>query len=236
MRLIPPSPFRFIALFILLLIPAYGQVPDAKAEEKKKQPHVRFVCVAALVENQELILAARDEEGGWRELGTVEVRSSFITQWIPAQPGELHLTVRDGGTLKSIGLVQYPVGSRRALAVLLPDQEKEAYNALVVDPEKMNFRKGSVLAVNFSKQNGFLLLGTKKVTVAAGQRVVAEPTLESNGMYRLMVAYEDETKQPVACYDRYLPGDPDSRDMLFLFPDPKSGLKVFNLPMFGDLD
>jgi hypothetical protein len=51
-----------------------------------------------------------------------------------------------------------------------------------------------------------------------------------------MVAYEDAAKKPVACYDRYIPGNPDSRDMLFLFPDQTPGFKVFSLPMFGELD
>jgi hypothetical protein len=55
-------------------------------------------------------------------------------------------------------------------------------------------------------------------------------------MYRMLVAYPDADKKPVPCYDRYIPGNPDSRDLLFLFPDPTLGLKVFSLPMFGELE
>jgi hypothetical protein len=55
-------------------------------------------------------------------------------------------------------------------------------------------------------------------------------------MYRLLVAYQDAANKPVPCYDRYLHGNPDSRDMLFLFPDNQNGLRVFSLPMFGELD
>lgn len=227
------------ALFAALVIPTFAQTPDgspAKDDEKKKQPHIRFICVAALKEDQEVILASRDEEGNWQELGTVELRSSFITGWLPAQAGQLHLAVRDADTLKSICAFSYPPGCRRAMAILLPDTQKNIYRADVLDPEKMSFRKGSVLAINFSKTDGFMLLGTKKITIPAGQRVVAEPTLEANGMYRLMVAYQDSKKETLPCYDRYIPGNPDSRDMLFLFPDQANGLKVFSLPMFGELD
>ncbi len=233
-------PFRatalLTALLIAFLIPAFGQAPDSKAEEKKKQPHLRFICVAALAENQDVILATRDQEGKWQELGTTQLRSSFVTDWVIAKPGELHLAVREGETLKSIGIFNYPADCRRAITVLFPDREKNIYNAVVVDPEKMGFTKGSILAVNFSKQTGMLLLGTNKVTIASGQRVVAKPTVEENGMYRMLVAYQDAENKPIACYDRYLPSNPDSRDLLFLFPDQTDVLKVFSLPMFGELD
>jgi hypothetical protein len=78
----------------------------------------------------------------------------------------------------------------------------QTYNAVVVDPEKIGFIKGSILAINFSKQTGMLLLGTNKVTIASGQRVVAKPTVEENGMYRMLVAYQDAENKPIACFDR----------------------------------
>lgn len=235
-----PYSFRPIlwlsALFGALLLPALGQAPDPKADDKKKQPHVRFICVSALAEDQKVILASRNEVGKWQELGPLVLRSSFITEWMPAKPGELHLTVREGGNLKSIARFTYPADCRRAMAVLLSDPGKKLFDTFVVDPEKSGLGKGSVLAVNLSKQPGMLLLGTTKVAVPSGQRVVAKPTLEANGMYRMLVAYQDTGNKPVPCYDRYLPGNPDSRDMLFLLPDKKVGLKVFNLPIFGELD
>ena len=227
---------RFAALFAAFLLPALGQSPDTKAAEKKKQPQVRFICASALAEDQKIILATRDDEGKWQELAPVNLRSAFITEWVPAKSGELHLAVREGDTLKSIGRFNYPADGRRAMAVLIPDAEKKIYNVHVVDPEKIGFAKGSVLAVNFSKQTGLLLLGTTKVSVPSGQQVVAKAALEANGMYRLMVAYQDAANKTVPCYDRYVPGNPDSRDMLFLFPDKTVGLRVFSIPMFGGLD
>lgn len=224
------------AIFATIISSAPGQSPTMKADEKKSQPHVRFICVSALAEDKDVILASRDEQGKWQELGSVKLRSSFITQWIPSKAGELHLAVREGETLKSISRFTSPAGCRRGMVVLLPDQEKTNYDAFVVDPEKIGLGKGSLLAVNFSEKSGLLVLGTTKVAIPSGQKVVAKPTLEANGMYRMMVAYQDAGNKPVPCYDRYLAGSPDSRDMLFLFPDKDLGLKVFSLPMFGELD
>ena len=51
-----------------------------------------------------------------------------------------------------------------------------------------------------------------------------------------MVAHQDAEGKAIPCFDRYLPGNPDARDLLFLLPDPTYGLKVFNLPMFGEFD
>ncbi len=228
--------FQFAALFAAFLFPALGQAPDAKTEEKKKQPQIRFICVAALAEDQEVILATRDDQGKWQELNTLKIRSAYITDWLPAKSGELHLARREGDTLKSIAQFNNPADSRRSMVVLLPDEGKKIYNSFIVDPEKLAFVKGSVLAVNFSKQPGLLLLGTTKVTVSSGQRVVAKPALEANGMYRMLVGYQDAEKKPVTCYDRYVPGNPDSRDLLFLFPDITLGLKVLSLPIFGELE
>jgi|GEM_PF-1742551 len=218
------------------IAPSPVPAPAAKPEEKKNKPHVRLICVSALKEDQDVILATKDETGKWTELGKAKIRSAFITEWIPVPAGEVHLAVKDQDTLKSIGKFTFPSECRRAMAVLLPAPDKTSYSAFTVDPEKLSFAKGSVLAVNFSKQTGYLLLGTTKVTVGSGQRVVTKPTPEENGMYRFMVAYQDQENQPVTCYDRYLPVSKDSRDLLFLFPDPVQGLKVMNLPMFGDLD
>ena len=224
------------AVVSLMSPPTMAQEPAVKSDEKKNKPQVRLICVSAIAEDQEVILASRDETGQWKELGKTQIRSSFVTDWIPAQAGELHVAVKDKETMRSLGKFTFPADCRRAIAVLLPAADKASYSAFAVDPEKLAFTKGSVLAVNFSKQTGYLLLGTTKVTVSSGQQVVARPTPEKNGMYRFMVAYQDQENRPVACYDRYLPINTDSRDLLFLFPDPVQGLKVMNLPMFGELD
>ncbi len=155
----------------------------------------------------------------WLELGKVKLRSSFITDWLPAMSGEFHLALREEGTLKSIG--KFNLGAaRRALVVLIANPPNKSYMASVIDPEKLAFAKGSVLVINFSSLPSLVLLGSKKLTVNPGQREVAQPALESNGMYRMMVAYPDANKKPVPCYDRYIAGNPNSRDLMFLLPDP----------------
>jgi len=223
-----------LSLSLFLLIPAAAQQGGGDGEKSK--PMIRFICVASLEEKQQAVLAAKNEEGEWQELGEVGLRSSFITDWLPAKAGELHLTLREGDTLKSIGSFDYPVGSRRVLAVLLPDTKNQKYRAMILDPEKNRFEKGSVLIVNFSNSNGLVMLGSRREIIRPGQKTVAKPALEDNGMYRLLVVQEDAEKKAVPCYDRYIPGNPDSRDMLFLFPDKTLGLKAFSLPMFGSLD
>jgi len=227
---------KFAVLFSGLIMPAVGQESAEAPKERKAQPQLRFVCLSSLAEKHEVVLASKDEKGDWLELGTVGLRPSFITDWLPAMAGELHLALREEGNLKSICRFRYPKTARRALVVLIADPQKKVYLANVVDPKKMGFTKGSVLISNFSTQPGLVILGTKKLTVSSGQRQVAKPGLESNGMYRMMVAYLDAEKKPVPCYDRYIPGNPDSRDMLFLFPDPTLGLKVFSLPLFGEFE
>jgi len=225
----------FAVLFFGLFLPVMGQQPAAAPKEEETKPQLRLICLGSLGDKQEVILATKNDKGNWLNLGKAELRSSFITDWLPAKTGELHLTLREGDTLKSICQFQYPA-ARRALVVLIPDTQKNVYIANVIDPEKLAFAKGSVLVINFSSLPGMVLLGSKKVLLNPGQREVAKPALESNGMYRMMVAYPDPNKKPVPCYDRYIPGNPDSRDMVFLFPDPTLGLKVFSLPMFGEME
>ncbi len=231
-----PPFLKFAVLFFGLLLPAAGQESVPAPKERDAKPLLRFICVSSLAADQQVVFAAKDDEGRLLELGAVELRPSLITPWLPAKAGELHLALREDGTLKSICRFQYPAAARRALVVLIADLKEKAYKADAIDPEKLEFAKGSVLIVNFSSQTGMVLLGSKKVTVNSGQRAVAAPALESNGMYRLMAAYLDPDKKTVPCYDRYIPGSPDSRDLLFLFPDATLGLKVFSLPLFGELE
>jgi hypothetical protein len=226
---------KFLILFFGLLLPALGQEPAATPNEQEAKPQLRFICVSSLADEQEVVLASKDDKGEWLELAKVKLRSSFITEGLPAKSGELHLALREAGTLRSIG--KFNLGTaRRALVLLIADPPKKSYMASVIDPAKLAFTKGSVLVINFSSLPGMVLLGSKKLAVNPGQREVAKPTLESNGMYRMLVAFLDPNKKTVPCYDRYIPGNSDSRDLLLLLPDPTLGLKVFSLPVFGEVE
>ncbi len=223
-------------LVAALLACAVWQPVHGKPTERKAKLQLKLICVSSLAENQEVVLASRDDKGKWQELGTTTLRTSLITDWLPAAAGELHLAVREEGTLTSIGQFTCPAGSRRALVALIADPEKKVYSAHVVDPEKLEFVKGSILIFNVSTHAGIVTLGPKEEKVEAGQQRVVKPTLEENGMYRMMVSYLDPAGQTVSCYDRQTSSNPNSRDMLFLVPDKALGLKVLSLPVFGSFD
>lgn len=223
-------------LLLAMLVPVMGQQDVEQPGEKKDQAKLRLICISSLESDQELTLASRNEKGEWLELGKAAIRPSFISDWLSAKPGELHLTLPGDEGPKSICRFNYPADARRILVVLIADPRKKVYRAGVFDPDKMAFSKGSVLAINFSSRPGILVLGSKKTSIAAGGQSVIKPALENNGMYRMLVAYEDADRKPVPCYDRYVQGNPDSRDLLFLIPDQSVGLKVFTLPIFGDFN
>lgn len=221
---------------LLLGLLTFAAAKPAPSEKKGAKPQLRIVCISSLSENQEVILAARDDKGKWQELGTLELRTSLITDWLPAQVGELHLALREEGSLKSICQLPYPADSRRALAVLVADPENEIYTATVIDPKKLGFVKGSVLIFNLSPHTGLISLGPEETKVESGQQAVAKPSLEDSGMYRMMVSYLDDDGKPVSCHDRQTPGNADSQDLLFLVPDKTLGLRVVSLPVFGSLE
>jgi hypothetical protein len=233
-----PTPLMFSQLlhhpFLKITAILLGAISVAAAKPKSDgKAQLRIVCASSLSENHEVVLALRDEKGRWRELAPVKLRSSLITAGLPAQAGELHLAVMEEGSLKSICQFSYPADARRALAVLVADPEQNSYAAHVVDPEKTGFIDGSLLIFNFSPHTGVVLLGAEEETVEAGEKKIAKPPVEGNGMYRMMVSYLDAEGTSVGCYDRQVPRNPDSRQMLFLLPDETLGLKVISLPLFG---
>lgn len=227
---------RFIALLVALLSPAMCQSPDTNPADNNSPPLLRFICVTSLTEEQEIFLASLDAEGKLIERGTVKLRSPLVTAWIPAKAGELHLAVREEKILKSICHFQYPAGSRRALVVLIANPENNTYDIEVFDPEKAGFVKGSVMILNSSPHIGKILFGSTEQKVDPGQRVVVKPDLDDQGMYRMLVSYPDANKESVQCYDRYVSGNPNSRNMVFLLPAPSLGIRVSSLPIFGDLE
>jgi hypothetical protein len=235
-HLLPPRSFlTFSALFLAFVSPALGQQSGSRPGEKKSKPQLRFICATSLAEEQAIVLASSDEKGALVELGTVTLRTSLVSDWMPAKVGDLHLARREEKILKSIGHFQYPADTTRALVVLNANVEKNTYEATVVDPEKTGFIKGSVLIINFSPRDGLVSLGSKENKVEAGQQVLAMPTLDGNGMYPLVASYLDADAKTVPCYDRLVSGNPNSRSVLFLLPDEAVGLRILSLTIFGEL-
>lgn len=226
------NPFRLIACLAAFLFPAIAQ----SEESDKIKPLLRIVCVSSIEGEKDIILAAREAGEKWRELGASQLRDSMITDWLPAEAGEIHLTGREGGTLKSLCHFIYPADASRGLVILIADRKTKTYGAHFVDPKKENFTKGSFLVFNLSPQTASVFLGPGEQKIEAGQRVVLMPTLEDNGMFRMQVTRPIADDKNEACYDRYVSGKQDSREMIFLLPDEQSGLMVMNLPLFSDLD
>lgn len=231
------NPLLNLALILLgSLSFAASETNPTPSDHKETKPQLRFVCVSSQTEDQEVVLASRDENGGWQEHGAIKLRSSLISEWLPARAGELHLALRSGGELQSICRFTYPEGARRALVVLLNDPLKKTYTADVIDPGKLKFIKGATLLVNYSALPGAVVLGSFKTRINPGERMIIKPEPDTNGMYRMMVAYADETKELVPCYDRYVSSNNEARDILLLLPDATLGLKVFSLSEFGPFD
>jgi len=226
----------FTTLLVAFLAPAMGQTSGSKANGKKSTPQLRFICVTSLAEDQEVVLALSDDNGALVELGTTALRTSLVTDWLPATAGDLHLALREEKTLKSICHFQYPADTRRALVVLIANAEKNGYDSTVVDPEKAEFVKGSVMVFNFSPHTGMLLLDTKEEKVEPGQQRIIKPTPAENGMYRMMASYLDADGKTVSCYDRQVSDNQNSRKFIFLLPDKTMGLRLLSLPIFGDLE
>ena len=224
---------KISAILLGSLTLAVAQADQAPPGKKESKPQLRIICVASLSEDQETILASRDDEGNWREHRTFKLRSSFITDWMPADSGELHLALRNAGELKSICRFTCPAATKRILVVLLPNTLKKTYSADVIDPGKLNFIKGSTLVVNYSALPGAVVLGAARTSIKSGERLILKPKPDANGMYRMMAAYSDSNKELVPCYDRYVSSNEEARDIILLLPDPTLGLKVFSLSEFG---
>lgn len=209
---------------------------EPKSGEPDGKPLLRIVCVTSLEDNQEIVIASRDDKENWHEHGEATLRSSFISDWLPARGGELHLALRGGAGLRSICRFTYPSAARRAIAVLLPDPAKRTYSADVIDPVQMKFTKGLTLLVNYSPLPGAVVLGGFKTKIKPGERMLVRPRPEENGMYRMMAAYTNAEKELVPCFDRYVSSNRETRDIVFLLPDPTLGLKVFSLSEFGPFE
>jgi hypothetical protein len=205
-------------------------------DTKESAPKIRLVFLTSLMENDALVLASRGNDGEWTEHGELKARPSFITEWFGVRSGELHLARRTPEGLVSQGRLLMPAGARAAVAIIQADSIGRTYLTKVIDPAKSGFARGSTLLMNLSGKKAMVILGKTRVTVEPGATVVSKASLDVNGMYRMLVGYNDPDNGLVACYDRYLSGNAMSREFLFLIPDENLGLRVLSLSEFGDAD
>ncbi len=221
----PLMRFAFICLGLFL------SLEGLHAEAK-----LRFICVSGLPGEKETVLASRNRQGVLEMLAKVDLRPSGITDWMSAAEGEMHLAVRRDGALESVCAFQYPVGAQRALVALAADKETNSYNSHVIDTDKIDFDKGSVLVVNISGKKALVALGSNGRKIEPGQQAVLKPGIEEDITYRQTVSCLDDNDKEVLCHDRHVPDNPDSREMLFMLPDKTLVLKVVSLPIYGSID
>jgi hypothetical protein len=226
-RTLLPAAITAAAAFLSTIHPAPAKPHDG-------DPSLKLICVTSLSENQDVVLASRDKDGKWKEHAKPQLRSSLISQWLPAKKGELHIAVSEGGELKSIGHFTFPDSARRSLVVLHADKETNSYLIRAVDPLKEAFAKGTTLVFNFSDKSGLVTMGSDEQKVEAESHRVLKPVQEENGTYRMLVSFLGEAGGSKLAYDRQVPANPDSREMVFLFSDKALGMKVTSLPIFGE--
>jgi hypothetical protein len=228
------------SFFILatLFLPEASHAQEAPAPEKKEEgAMVRIVCVRSLNGKDEAItLAQKTEDGKWIESGDLTLSSTLITEWIRVPVGLNDIVRKNAAELTSIGSFTISPTMKGAILILLPDMEKKVYRVQLVDPAKLEFRKGKALIVNYSKIPAFVKMGKQTNTVAPGQQVVETITADADGMYPMLIGHLDKDKKTVLCYDRRMSSNPNTRTFILLFPDPDTGLRAMTLSEFGPFE
>lgn len=205
-----------------------------QADETK--PMLRIICANSLNEHHKIAIASKTEGGEWKELANTELRSPLVSDWLPAQAGELHLAEMKDGKMNSIGHFTYPAGASRVLVALTANKKDGTYTVHTFDPGKEGHIKGALLILNLSPHNASVTLGLDKHAIAAGKHLAAKPTPDKNGGYRLMVSYSGADGTEQLCYDRLAITSPNARNILFLLPEESVGLRVLTLSEFGPFE
>lgn len=228
------------SLFILvtLFLPEASHAQGEAAPEKKQEgAMVRIVCVQSLNgEDEEITLAKKTEDGKWIEFGDLKLRSPFITEWIRVPVGLNHIVRKNAAELNSIGSFTISPTIKGAVLILLPDVEKKSYRVQLIDPAKLEFKKGKALIVNYSAIPALVNMGKQTKTVASGQQIVEAITPNADGMYPLLIAHVDKEKKIVPCYDRLVSTNPNTREFILLLPDSDAGLRAMSLSEFGPFE
>lgn len=208
----------------------------AHAQTTESTPMVRLICAGGLGEAQEVVLATKSENAGWKEVAKTELRDPMVSNWLPSQYGEIHLLRQKNGKAESFGHFTHAEGIRRAVVILTANEEAKICRAVVLDPEKLGFKEGTTVIINASKMTGTATLGTETVTVEAGKNLLAKPAPDETGGYRVMVESPGAQGTKQVCYDRYTTGIPNARNIIVLLPDPNVTLRVTSLSEFGPFE
>ena len=208
---------------------------EAPPEKKEKGAMVRIVCVQSLSgeKDEEITLAQKTEDGKWIESGDLTLRSPCITDWVRVPLGPNNLVRK--GSEEPVSLASFTISPdmKGAILILIPDLVKQTYRLQVIDPDKLEFRKGKALIMNYSVTPAVLNMGKESKTVAPGQQLIETITTDKDGMYPLRIGYLDKDKKPVLFYDRRASSHPNTRTYIMLFPDTAAGLRAMTFTEFG---
>jgi hypothetical protein len=228
------------SLFILatLFLTEQTHAQAAPASEKKEEgAMVRIVCVQTLTgKDQPITLAKKTEDGKWIESGDLTLSSTIISEWTRVPAGLNQIAKRSGAELISIGSFTISPTMKGAILILLPDKEKNVYRVQLIDPAKLEFRKGKALIVNYSTVPALVKMGGKTHTVASGQQIVETIVADADGMYPMLIGHLDKDKKIELCYDRRVSSNPSTRTFILLFSDPETGLRAMTLSEFGPFE
>jgi hypothetical protein len=228
-----------LSLLAFFALPTGSRAQTEPTPAKKEEgARVRIVCVQSLSGNksEEVTLAKQTEDGSWIEFGDLELRSPFITDWVRVSAGLNHVVRKEGGELSSLGSFNVTANMKSAVLIMIPNVQKNNYRLQVIDPAKLEFRKGKALVVNYSTLSAMVNMGKETKTLAPGQQLIETMAADKEGMHRMLIAHLDKDKKIVPCYDRYVSSNPNTRKFILLFPDPDTGLRAMTLTEFGPFE
>lgn len=206
------------------------------AEAAAGKVKVRIVLPIVPEGQAECALATKDGEGAWQENAALDVRPSFVSEWIELPREEIGFCIREGEKLVAVASFAMPEDVERALVVLSPGQEKGRFTAHVVDTRKTKFGQGEFLLVNTSETICRVTIGQGETGSKPGETHVTRPEADENRMNRLKVSYEDKDGNEVVCHDRFAAMAEGARNYLFIVPDPNLVVRVETMSEFGPFD
>jgi hypothetical protein len=219
--------------FILapFLFPTMAQPVEAAEDEVQ----IRIVLPTAPRAQAECVLATKDDKGDWRGQEELDVRASFVSDWIPLPREEIGFCTREDGKLQPAATFTVPRNMERALVVLSASQDEGRFDAHVIDGKKTKFGKGQLLLVNASEVTCDVKTGDKETKTPPGKTQVVEPAADGNGMFQLRVSHDSDGND-VVCHDRFVPADENARGYVFMIHDPRMVVRVVTISEFGPFD
>ncbi len=225
------KPVQFPLLSSLVAIAAL--LTSSLLPAEAGQVMARLIFANPPAETEPIGIATPLDGGDWKVHAEIDVRPSFVTDWIELPQGELRIVRKEQGRLNPVGSFQPAQGARRVLVVVVGKADAGGYRTQCIDPAKAGFGKGMLAVVNASEMNVTVTPGGDPKTVAPGQVTVLRPLADENDGYRLLVNQAGEDGQAAPSYDRYGPAPGDSREFVVVLPGGANGVQVVTATEFG---